>query len=578
MNVRNAKPQGVVSAALLIGLFLVTGADARESDWTTVVNNNDLIPPLYLRNFNSYNQPSVNTDGVVVIRARSRGGPPLGPATHGIYVRDMSPNGGPIMRILDRSTHVPGPNNLGSTFVETPSFPRIDMNSDTIATRGNHQPVHRYRLGDGSETRAGTTGIYSNPFGTLITGAAKLGDVPGFSYLRVPEFNGHVRFDVFPGSPAVTGGNTIVFKGNYTIAGIGKTGVYYRTLEQGETGGDSLPILIANNTDTLIPGTTAVFGSTAPPAAANGLAVFAGFDNEWAPNLGGIYAARLEYQPRLVTLVGIGDAVPQIDGEATFNDFGEALAFDGRFVAFWGAWGGASIPVRLYCPTEGNKDRIAFCNQKLVCRDTGEVRGDPSSICDDTSDPYHGQRCYTERSVPAEQGIFVHDLKKGVTHLLARKDGQFDDFLFWNYAGKTPCSGKGHAPEGDEEDGESVRWRSSAYLAVSGTSGTAVRVAFKAKSAATGGGTGDSPVVGIYLAKKPGRVPLVTILDTTMAGTLLDPQAPPDSTILELGLEREGLRGKWLAISAKMGFEGAEHGEDGMAGVYVTRIPGAGRN
>ena len=83
MNVRNAKPQGVVSAALLIGLFLVTGADARESDWTTVVNNNDLIPPLYLRNFNSYNQPSVNTDGVVVIRARSRGGPPLGLSREG---------------------------------------------------------------------------------------------------------------------------------------------------------------------------------------------------------------------------------------------------------------------------------------------------------------------------------------------------------------------------------------------------------------------------------------------------------------------------------------------------------------
>ena len=56
----------------------------------------------------------------------------------------MGGAGGPgdIVRILDRSVEVPQPNNLGQpTFIETPSFPRIDMWSDTIATRGNHQPV-----------------------------------------------------------------------------------------------------------------------------------------------------------------------------------------------------------------------------------------------------------------------------------------------------------------------------------------------------------------------------------------------------------------------------------------------------
>ena len=42
-----------------------------------------------------------------------------------------------------------------TTFIEPPSFPRIDMRSDTIASRGNHQPVWRYVLPDGSETRAG---------------------------------------------------------------------------------------------------------------------------------------------------------------------------------------------------------------------------------------------------------------------------------------------------------------------------------------------------------------------------------------------------------------------------------------
>ncbi len=42
--------------------------------WVTVVNNNDLMPGSGGRTFNSYNQPSVNAYGVVVMRARSRGG------------------------------------------------------------------------------------------------------------------------------------------------------------------------------------------------------------------------------------------------------------------------------------------------------------------------------------------------------------------------------------------------------------------------------------------------------------------------------------------------------------------------
>jgi hypothetical protein len=137
----------------------------------------------------------------------------------------MSTAGNLIISILDRTTLVPHPNNLDTTFAETPSFPRIDMSSDTIATRGNHQPVWRYFLDDGTETRAGTTGIYTNPFGDLTTGAAKLGDVPEFSFFEVPEFPG-IRFEVFPGAPSVTEGDTIVFKGNYTAPdGSARTGV-----------------------------------------------------------------------------------------------------------------------------------------------------------------------------------------------------------------------------------------------------------------------------------------------------------------------------------------------------------------
>ena len=304
----------VGSGALLLGalVFSVDNQAAPKQkpdstpafDWSTVVNNNDLMPDAQGRTFNSYNQPSVNKNGLVVIRARSRGGPPQGQPTHGIYTRDMSGSDSPIVKILDRNTLVPEPNKLGTTFVETPSFPRIDMDTETIATRGNHQPVWRYTV-NGSEETAGTTGIYSNPFGHLITGASKLGAVPEFSFFEVPESPGNL-FEVFPGAPSITGGDTIVFKGNYDDGG-SRTGVYYRVLQDrpignddlSPAGGDSQVVLIANSSSTLIPSTATVFGSTAPPSAANGLVVFAGFDNEDEPTLGGIYLAPLEPTPCL---------------------------------------------------------------------------------------------------------------------------------------------------------------------------------------------------------------------------------------------------------------------------------------
>ena len=321
----------VAAVASAAAVDAVDAAPPAISDWQVVVNNGDFMPtntcdPTVTnpttppcRKFNSYNQPSVNAGQLVVIRARSRGGPGLGQPVHGIYTRDMAA-GTPVVKIFDRQTLVPQPNNLGTVFIEPPSFPRIDIGSNTIATRANHQPVWRYFLEDGTETRAGTTGIYTNPFGDLITGASKLGIVPEFSFFEVPEAPG-VPFDVFPGAPAVTDVSTIVFKGNYTVDLVGKTGVYYRDLVEEAipfaegidlepAGGTNPVVLIANNTDTLIPGTTTVFGSTAPPSAANRQAVFAGFDNEENPTLGGIYLAPLAETPPLTTLVRIGAQVP----------------------------------------------------------------------------------------------------------------------------------------------------------------------------------------------------------------------------------------------------------------------------
>jgi len=592
---------GIVSIGL-VGMLLFAGnVQAKRTvafDWTTVVNNNDSMPtrgceldPEKCRPFNSYNPPSVNEDGLVVFRARSRGGQGEtnghngaadddqkgngGSGTehgnqpvHGIYTRDMSVYGSPIIRILDRKTEVPDPNNLGTTFVETPSFPRIDKNSATIATRGNHQPVWRYGE-EGDETRAGTTGIYTNPFGELITGASKLGLLEDFYVYEVPypEWP-NTPFEVFPGAPSVADGTTIVFKGNYTGDRGGETGVYYRQLDNEAAGGTSPVVLIANNTDTLIPGTDTIFGSTAPPSAAKERVVFAGFDNEDAPTLGGIYLAPLQPEPPLTTLVSIGGKVPGEPANNTFNNLGEGGAFDGRLVGFWGAWGEETRTLRLDCPTEGNRDRIAYCNQNLVCNGSEDPIGDLNMTCDGTG-------CYKEKEVPTYQGIFVHDTRTGRTWAIAKTDEDFDDFLFWNYSGRTPCTGKGHAEEGGEDDGEFVRWRSSAFLAVAGPgrAGAAYRVVFKARTGDLVDGVYADPVDGIYLLRGPGRgLSIETVLDTSMAGQSLDPDAPADSVISELGLEREGLRGKWLTVNAKIGVEGGSE-EDGMAGIYLTELP-----
>jgi len=572
----------ILAAAFATATTVDAAPPGPSLDWMTVVNNNDPMPGAPLnRTFNSYNQPSVNFNGLVVMRARSIGGGGQ-PATHGIYTRDMSVDDSEIIRVLDRNSLVPQPNNLGTLFVETPSFPRIDMDSDTIATRGNHQPVWRYLLADDTETRAGTTGIYTNPFGPLITGASKLGDVPDFSYLEVPEFPG-IRFEVFPGAPSVTQGDTIVFKGNYTAPdGSARTGVYYRELVNdpipvdgtslSPAGGTSPVVLIANSMQTFIPGTDTVFGSTAPPSAAGERIVFAGFDNEDAPTLGGIYLASLQYQPPLDTLVSIGERVPGESRNDTFNGLGEGGAFDGRHVGFWGSWGEETKTVRLYCPTEGNKDRIAYCNQALVCEGTDVTLGDENSVCDDTTDPNFGISCYQDKEVPVNQGIFVHDINTDRTWTVAKAGAPFDEFLFWNFSGKTPCTGGGHSDEGDADDGEPARWRSSAFVAVSGR-GATFKATFKARTGELVDGVYVDAVDGIYLGSWPGQGQgIVTVLDTTMDGQALDSEAPAGSTITELGLEREGLRGDLLAISAKMGIEGGEE-EDDMAGVYLTELP-----
>lgn len=555
---------------VLLALF-AGGANAappweKAVSWSTVVNNHDYMPTTQChpqdpeatsppcRHFNSYNQPSVNAAGLVVFRARSKGGGSLGEPVQGIYTHDMAA-AGPISEFLDRQSLVPQPNNRGSAFTETPSFPRIDINTSTIVVRGNHQPVWQVVDSGGTVVeQAGTSGIYTDAFGKLIAAASKLGGISYFSFFQVPESRG-TYFDVFPGAPAVTNGNVIAFKGNYTAAGLARTGVYYRDLADSPIylpdrtalapAGSDLPlVLIANNVDTLVPGTNTVFGSVAPPSAADGLAVFAGFDNEDAPTLGGIYLARLnESRPPLKTLVAIGERVPGQD-DARFNQLGEAISFDGRFVAFWGAWGNATTSLNLKCPAEGNKARVAYCNAQYPDGFTVHI--------------------------PVHQGVFVYDIQTEKLQAVATAPEDFTDFLFWNFSGHTPGDGEG--------DGEPARWRSSAFLAVSSpVRGTLVgahyHVAFKARTGVVTDGSFVDPVDGIYLAGGPGRTRLQTLIHTGAAGTLVDPEAIDTTTgsalpITEVGLERDGLRGRYLVINASMGDE-----DTGWAGIYMAHVP-----
>ena len=106
--------------------------------WLTVVNNTDVIPDIPShqgKHFGSYNAPSISSSGLVVFRARSKGGNERklqsgeghGPST-GIFVRDMSDvEGSRIIRQAGRRATVPPPNNLGTDFTEFPSFPRVSL-------------------------------------------------------------------------------------------------------------------------------------------------------------------------------------------------------------------------------------------------------------------------------------------------------------------------------------------------------------------------------------------------------------------------------------------------------------------
>lgn len=504
--------------------------------WGTVANNGQAVPATS-ELFNGYNQPSVNVNGMVVFRGRSKGGT-TGQPVRGIFSRDMgsSPVGN-LTSVFTNLSTVPAPNNtlyqgeLG-TFTEFPAFPRIGIYSDLIATRAQSNPVWTYTLPDGSETRVGTSGVYVSKSGQSQTAASQVGAAPGFSYYAVPGATAGTRFDQFPGAPAVANSERVVFKGNYTD-GVSKTGIFHRGVDPSRPGA---AVQVIASSDSLIPGQPAGgvrFGSTAPPSASLIDTVFLGLDNEEQPTLGGIYRAPLTSNPSLQRLVSLGAQVPGESAGVTFNRLGEVLSYDGRFVAFWGSWGAETRPVTLICPTDGNADLIAFCIDKYPNGNLVQV--------------------------PVHQGFFVHDTQAQLTHSVVKTGGEYLDLMYWVFSGRPPGVG-----DSDSEDFEDPRWRASTFVSAYryGVNGR-VQVAFK----------GNKPTVpavdGIYMTWVPTQPQTIrTVIETQSAGTLIDPQAPAGTLVTTVGLERDGLRNRWLAISASM-LDPATGVT--WAGVYVTR-------
>jgi hypothetical protein len=515
------------------GTLAATASGQSLPSWQAIVNNGDTAPGS-TTTFRSYNQPSINGNGLVIFRARSSSGAG-GAQIDGVYIRDAAA-GTPIAKLAARDDSVPDPNNtfytgLPAAFTEFPSIPRIDA----------------------TETRVGTAGIYVFPNGVPTTGASLLGAVtePDQITLTFPQFSVPgaplgTRFDQFPGSPAVTSGRFIAFKGNYTDPsdGQGRTGVYYRDVTSG--GPPPHVGLIANSNTTIPnqPANTAVrFDSTAPPSAASGYVYFTGLDNEDAPKLGGIYRARIPvgpptaFSPPLEVMVRIGDQVPGEPAGDTFRSFGEALSVtdDGRHVAFWAWWGTDTFPRTLMCPADGNPDLIAYCNEQY-----------PNGLV------VH---------IPVHQGVFVHDAVSGTTtRITTTGDDGMEDYLFWVFSGRPPGSG------GSEEPPEELaRWRSSAFAAIADLGNRDHPVAFKARRAGT---------EGIYLREGPMyQKALTTVAEVgTTAGQSVDPLAPAGSLISTVGLERDGFRKGHLAVALGMLYVDPVDPEitSSWGGIYVT--------
>lgn len=135
--------------------------------------------------------------------------------------------------------------------------------------------------------------------------------------------------------------------------------------------------------------------------------------------------------------------------------------------------------------------------------------------------------------------------------------------VFWGFSGRAPGAG------GSIEPGEELaRWRSSTFAALNSPTPETLQVVFKSER-------GDTN--GLYL--REGLVqqfPLATVAEVgTTSGTAIDPQAPAESLVSAVGIERDGFRNHRLAITVSMLFVDPVDPKNtlGWAGIYQASVP-----
>lgn len=536
LSVANPSPAGGTS-----NTFDVNVRDMADLTWQTIANGSTAMPGTKTTTlFNLFGPVSINAAGLAAFNGQSAvttSDSEETTSTKGLYTVDLAT--GTVSRIADTSTLVPDPNTItyGLTLAKFggfPSFARIDQNSSVVGFVGTHPPVLQL-LNDG---RVGSSGLYANPSTVLDTGVGLFTQDP-YTYFQIPDLPA-TAFGAFPNAPAIVGGNTIVFKGDYLSGTTVATGVYYRDLVADS--GESPVTLLASVNSTQIPEKTLKFGYFGAPSAVGTTAVFVGYDQKDAPTAGGIYSASISSAPALNPLVTIGTLVPGETETDTFTRFGEALSFDGRYVGFWGAWGTDISKIHVTC-SEQDAAVQAYCLTVFP-------------------DGYDAQ-------VPVHQGMFVYDITSSTLTTVAKAGTDFTDFTYWPFVGTLPEEGAptdvGSSGGGGDETEVEVPLEPPAFvlstsIVVAGQSSTAYQVAFKAK-------TGS--VDGIYITSGPETALILTALDTTMIGTTVDGASNATSTIKKLDLEREGLRGTRLAIGASM-HDSATSTD--AAGLYTTTI------
>ncbi len=569
--------------------------------WARVANRNDVIPGTE-QPFTFFSEPSVNRLGAVVFRGANgqTSSHPLAPVNPlaGVYLRLMGSADQPVQMLFQRGTEVPAPNNVENPplsghlagFREFPGFPRIDADALMATARGSSGAVWRFYLPDGEEVREGTSGVFATSNGSRYTVCNMLGDAfdPDTLDMTFPQFgvpNEHegTAFTGFPGTSTVGDSRYVAFKATWS-GGWGmamppdhrQTGLFVRDLAGQE---DVLREVISTEMD--IPGSTLAKSQPrveyigAPSACDNNL-VFLALDDYERPSHGGIYRTTFFTNPGvangssstptdLVPVVRLGDAVPGVDHPEQFEELGEAISINGRWIAFWGAWNHDNHEVRFDCPSEEEDPELAkYCQheENLALHHDG-----------------------FEVHVRDHQGIFVYDIETGTTVLVAQTgnhDGDIDSFVTWEFSGTVPNDGHDdHLGGGNNHDdgiptdqSERARWRMKTFAAIEtatsfGSDESHFRIAFKGFIHNHFDKTfmPPRPIESIFMAEGPvGDAPVV-IVSTGDLGSTLDPDAPEGSTIRALGMEREALRDGWFVISAKM----RNHDTDeSWAGVYSS--------